>query len=143
MLHVRRSLRAVLTCALSHGEVRASAVRMRWCEPVPLADVHWTDGFWANRFAVNRERSIPAMWEIMQGTEYKPFLVHFLIAAGDVRGRLPRRPVERRRLLQVSRRRDRDVCRHARSASCWRFSTSRSTRSAGPSGPTATSTRRC
>jgi uncharacterized protein len=55
-------------------------------EAVPLEDVHWTEGFWANRFATNRDRSIPAMWEIMRGTQYKPFLVHFLIAAGDVEG---------------------------------------------------------
>lgn len=54
--------------------------------PLPLADVKWTDGFWANRFDVNRQRSIPAMWEIMRGTEHKPFLVHFQIAAGDVEG---------------------------------------------------------
>jgi DUF1680 family protein len=26
------------------------------------------------------------MWEIMRGTEYKPFYQHFLIAAGDVEG---------------------------------------------------------
>jgi YVTN family beta-propeller protein len=53
---------------------------------LPIEDVRWTEGFWANRFAVNRDRSIPAMWEIMRGTEYKPFLVHFMIAAGDVEG---------------------------------------------------------
>ena len=53
---------------------------------MPLEDVRWTEGFWANRFAVNRDQSLPAMWEIMKGTEYKPFLVHFLIAAGDVEG---------------------------------------------------------
>lgn len=55
-------------------------------EAVPLSDVKWTEGFWANRFAVNRDRSLPAMWQIMKGTEYKPFLVNFLIAAGDQDG---------------------------------------------------------
>jgi DUF1680 family protein len=54
--------------------------------PVPLGDVKWTEGFWANRFAVNRDRSLPKMWAIMKGTEYKPFLVNFLIAAGDLDG---------------------------------------------------------
>lgn len=53
---------------------------------VQLDDVRWTDGFWADRFATNRDRSIPAMWEIMRGTQYKPFLQHFLIAAGDLPG---------------------------------------------------------
>lgn len=54
--------------------------------PLPLSDVKWTDGFWAQRFDVNRQRSIPAMWEIMRGTKFKPFLVHFQIAAGDAEG---------------------------------------------------------
>lgn len=55
-------------------------------EALPVEDVRWTDGFWANRFAINREQSIPAMWKIMRGTEHKPYLVHFLIAAGDAEG---------------------------------------------------------
>jgi DUF1680 family protein len=54
--------------------------------PIPLADVRWTDGFWADRFATLRDRSLPAMWEIMRGDKYKPYLKHFLIAAGDIEG---------------------------------------------------------
>jgi DUF1680 family protein len=54
--------------------------------PLPLSNVTWTDGFWAQRFDVNRQKSIPAMWEIMRGTDHKPFLVHFQIAAGDADG---------------------------------------------------------
>lgn len=54
--------------------------------PVGLRDVRWTEGFWAERFAICRDRSIPAMWEIMHGEQYKPYLKHFLIAAGDVPG---------------------------------------------------------
>ena len=55
-------------------------------EAVPLGDVRWTDGFWADRLATLRERSIPAMWELMKSGKYKPFLGHFLIAAGDAEG---------------------------------------------------------
>ena len=80
---------AIAAIALCAGEVAYAAEAASphaVVRPVPLADVRWTDGFWANRFAVNRERSIPAMWEIMKGTSHKPFLVHFLIAAGDVEG---------------------------------------------------------
>jgi DUF1680 family protein len=55
--------------------------------PLSLEDVDWTEGFWANRFDVNRQKSLPAMWAIMKGTEYKPFLQHFLIAAGEAEGR--------------------------------------------------------
>ena len=55
-------------------------------KPVGMDEVAWTDGFWAERTKVCRERSIPAMWEIMRGTQYKPFLQHFLIAAGEAEG---------------------------------------------------------
>jgi len=55
-------------------------------QPVSLTAVTWTDGFWADRLDVLRTRSIPAMWEIMRGTEYKPFLQNFLVAAGDIPG---------------------------------------------------------
>ncbi|WP_428305518.1 glycoside hydrolase family 127 protein [Lacipirellula sp.] len=55
-------------------------------QSIPLADVAWTEGFWAERFATLRERSIPAMWELMRDGEYKPFLGHFKIAAGDAEG---------------------------------------------------------
>jgi hypothetical protein len=32
------------------------------------------------------KRSLPAMWEIMKGTKYKPFYQNFLIAAGEAQG---------------------------------------------------------
>jgi DUF1680 family protein len=64
------------TSTSSHAVVR----------PVGLDEVHWTDGFWADRVATVRERSLPAMWDIMRGTKYKPYLQHFLIAAGDAEG---------------------------------------------------------
>lgn len=58
----------------------------RTVEPIPLADVKWTDGFWNQRFATCRDRMVPSMWEIMKGTKYKPFLEHFRIAAGLAEG---------------------------------------------------------
>src|SRR5262245_42983613 len=64
------------TLASGHAVVR----------PVELDEVRWTDGFWADRFATVRDRSLPAMWEIMRGTKYKPYLQHFLIAAGEAEG---------------------------------------------------------
>ena len=51
--------------------------------PVGLADVRWTDGFWAKRFATCRDRSIPAMWEIIKGDR---FYQHFRIASGEIEG---------------------------------------------------------
>jgi DUF1680 family protein len=55
-------------------------------ESVAVDEVRWTGGFWAQRIDMVRKRSIPAMWEIMKGTKYKPFLQNFLIAAGDATG---------------------------------------------------------
>lgn len=52
-----------------------------------LSEVHWTEGFWADRFATCRDSSVPAMWELMKGEKYKPYYKHFLIAAGDTPGR--------------------------------------------------------
>lgn len=54
----------------------------RVVEPVRLSDVKWTDGFWQDRFTTCRDKTIPAMWEIMRGTKHKPYLEHFRIAAG-------------------------------------------------------------
>ncbi|HEX6962276.1 MAG TPA: glycoside hydrolase family 127 protein [Lacipirellula sp.] len=53
---------------------------------VGLGDVHWTDGFWADRIATCRKQSIPSMWRLMESGQYKPFLGHFLIAAGEAEG---------------------------------------------------------
>ena len=54
--------------------------------PVGLDEVRWTDGFWADRVRVCREVSIPKMWEHMKSGKHKPFLEHFLIAAGKAEG---------------------------------------------------------
>ena len=50
--------------------------------PVRLTEVKWTDGFWKQRLDTCRVKTVPAMWEIMRGTKYKPYLEHFRIAAG-------------------------------------------------------------
>lgn len=54
--------------------------------PIGLDEVKWTQGFWADRFATIRERAVPNMWELMEGSTYKPFYEHFLIAAGKAEG---------------------------------------------------------
>jgi DUF1680 family protein len=54
----------------------------RRVEPVRLSEVKWTDGFWHQRFTTCRDKTIPAMWEIMRGTKYRPYFEHFRIAAG-------------------------------------------------------------
>ena len=77
-------------CGTQHAQRAKSTVtpqmRMRSVLPVQLNEVQWTDGFWADRLETVRTRSIPAMWEIMKGTKYKPFYQNFLIAAGEAEG---------------------------------------------------------
>jgi uncharacterized protein len=80
-------LLTAMSAALTAGEVtntRGGAHSV--VQPVELDEVHWTGGFWADRFKMVHEKSIPAMWEIMKGTKYKPFYQNFLIAAGELEG---------------------------------------------------------
>ena len=80
-------IRIVFVVVLSHflgGQVVAQKHKSphRTVEPIPIADVKWTGGFWSQRFESCRDNMVPAMWDIMKGTKYKPFLEHFRIAAG-------------------------------------------------------------
>ncbi len=52
-----------------------------------LDEVHWTRGFWADRFEVCRQQTIPAMWRLMEGTNYSHYFQNFRIAAGLAEGR--------------------------------------------------------
>lgn len=82
------SLSAVALDARGEGIVVADTAHSPYSKlrPIGIDEVRWTEGFWAERSRVCREQSIPAMWEVMRGTQYKPFLVHFLIAAGRAEG---------------------------------------------------------
>src|SRR5688572_25794043 len=83
---------AAVTVAVTASVLRGGELTDRRGSPhavvraVRLDEVSWTDGFWADRFATCRDRSLPAMWDLMRGTKYKPYLQHFLIAAGDLAG---------------------------------------------------------
>lgn len=54
--------------------------------PVGLDEAQWTEGFWSDRSRVCLEQTLPSMWELMRDSRYKPFLEHFLIAAGKQQG---------------------------------------------------------
>jgi uncharacterized protein len=69
--------------------VSAQAVQVspyREVAPVRLNEVKWTGGFWKQRLDTCRDKTVPAMWDIMRGTKYKPYLEHFRIAAGLTEG---------------------------------------------------------
>ncbi len=53
---------------------------------VNLEDVQWTDGFWAERFEVVRNRTVPFMWELYHETSTHAVL-NFEIAAGKSKGK--------------------------------------------------------
>ncbi len=53
---------------------------------VNLEDVQWTDGFWAERFEVVRNRTVPFMWELYHETSTHA-VMNFEIAAGKSKGK--------------------------------------------------------
>lgn len=54
---------------------------------VGLSDVHWTTGFWAERFAVCRDSMVPHLWETYNNAELCHSFKNFEIAAGLDTGR--------------------------------------------------------
>jgi hypothetical protein len=54
---------------------------------VDLDDVHWTEGFWGERFDVLKESMIPYMWDIFQDDYESHAWSNYLIAAGEGMGR--------------------------------------------------------
>jgi DUF1680 family protein len=55
--------------------------------PVGLDEVRWTQGFWADRFEVCRDKTLPGLRSIMEGTNYSQFYENFRIAAGLSEGK--------------------------------------------------------
>jgi hypothetical protein len=56
-------------------------------EPLNLGAARWTEGFWADRFALCQSQMIPSMGRLMAGTNYSQFLRNFEIAAGLAEGK--------------------------------------------------------
>jgi DUF1680 family protein len=56
-------------------------------QSISPTEVHWTHGFWAERVETCRTATIPALWRIMDGTNYSQFFQNFRIAAGLAEGR--------------------------------------------------------
>ena len=51
-------------------------------EGIDMGDVHWTKGFWAQRFQVCRDSMIPHLWRIYHDKDLCHGFENFLIAAG-------------------------------------------------------------
>ena len=52
-----------------------------------INDVHWTTGFWAERFATCKTSMVPSMWDVLSDPQTCPAYDNFLIAAGQKQGR--------------------------------------------------------
>lgn len=76
----------VSPCVSETSVTKDQITRHRMVSPLPLANVEWTGGFWKQRYDTCRDKMVPAMWDIMKGTQYKPFYEHFRIAAGLAEG---------------------------------------------------------
>ncbi len=69
------------------GLVDTGASPFAKVQSVGMDEVQWTNGFWAERFQLCHEEMIPAMWSLMEGTNYSQFYQNFRIAAGLTGGK--------------------------------------------------------
>lgn len=51
-------------------------------KPVEMDQVHWTDGFWANRFEVCKQSMVPQLWDVYNDEHISHAYKNFEIAAG-------------------------------------------------------------
>lgn len=69
------------------GVVDTTSSSFAQIRTVGLSEVRWTDGFWADRFALCSTQMIPAMARLMEGTNYSQFFRNFEITAGTAEGK--------------------------------------------------------
>jgi uncharacterized protein len=73
-------------CATGAPLADTSASPYAVVRPVGLDEVHWTTGFWADRFELCRTRMLPSLGRLMEGTNYSQYFRNFEIAAGLAEG---------------------------------------------------------
>jgi DUF1680 family protein len=81
------SLASALISLAGAGLVDNTASPHATVRSVGLDEARWTRGFWADRFENCRQRMIPSMWRLMEGTNRSQFFRNFRIAAGLAEGR--------------------------------------------------------
>jgi uncharacterized protein len=74
------------TAFASPGLVGDSACPSTKVRSVGLGEVHWTDGFWAERFDLLRTNMLPSMVRLMEDNHYSQYFRNFEIAAGLAEG---------------------------------------------------------
>jgi len=75
------------TAAAQHQSlVNTSESRYAKLSSVNMQDVHWTKGFWAERFSVCRDSMIPGIWKTYNDPDISHAFRNFEIAAGLTEG---------------------------------------------------------
>lgn len=69
---------------MNHEPHRSPYARV---QEIGLRTVRWTRGFWAERFAACRDRTVPGLGALMAGTAHSHYRENFRIAAGLSAGR--------------------------------------------------------
>lgn len=72
----------VFYAAAQTGLVNTSKSPYARLQPVGMSDVHWTKGFWAERFAVCRDAMVPQLWQTYTSRDQCYSFQNFRIAAG-------------------------------------------------------------
>ena len=70
------------TCAAQSGLVNTSSSPYARLSGVGMSDVQWTNGFWAERFAICRDSMVPLLWNIYNDPTISHSFKNFEIAAG-------------------------------------------------------------
>ena len=81
------SLLLTLAAAGQNGLVENSQSPYAKLRTVGMSDVHWTKGFWADRFAVCRDSMLPQLWNIYTSDTICYSFKNFKVAAGIDTGR--------------------------------------------------------
>src|ERR1700743_2036789 len=73
--------------AQERGLVDTTSSSFAQVRTVGLNEAQWTQGFWADRFALCRTQMVPSMARLMEGTNYSQFFRNFEITAGLAEGK--------------------------------------------------------
>jgi DUF1680 family protein len=77
----------LLNATAQNSLVNTTASPHATLNSIGLADVQWTKGFWAERFAVCRDAMLPQLWQIYTSRDMCFSFQNFRIAAGLDTGR--------------------------------------------------------
>ena len=75
------------TAKRDYGIIKNQDSQYAELKSVDLRDVHWTDGFWADRFAQTCNVTLPRLWELASDPDMGHAIQNLRIAAGIEKGK--------------------------------------------------------